>query len=79
MAIGKTASRLITAGLMWAFEMSAGAAEFPARHEHWRQGCTGEMKVDETGVSFHGRKGTPGTGDSRTFRNFVWRREVFIY
>ena len=57
MAIGKTASRLITAGLMWAFVSSAGAAEFPARHEHWRQGCIGEMKVDETGVSFHGSKG----------------------
>lgn len=65
MAIGKTAGCLITAGVVW-----ATAAQFPARHEHWRQGCAGVMNVDETGVSFRGPKGHAWTWKFQDIQEF---------
>lgn len=52
MAIGKTAGGLILAGVL-----SASAAQFAMRHEHWRGGCTGMMTADDRGVRFAGPKG----------------------
>jgi hypothetical protein len=52
MAIGKT-----TGCLILTFAACASAAQFSVRHEHWRHGCEGILKVDETGVSFEGPKG----------------------
>ena len=60
MAIGKTAGCLILAVAAWASDASAlesGSLEFTVRHEHWRQGCEGVMKVDARGVSFAGPNG----------------------
>ena len=52
MAIGKTASCLITAAAMW-----ASAAQFAVRHEHVYGGCQGVLTVDQLGVSYAGEKG----------------------
>ena len=45
----KTARGLI---LLAVAVVSAGAVEYPARHEHLRKGCTGRLTIDEHGVSF---------------------------
>jgi hypothetical protein len=50
MAFRKAAGCLILAAAL------AAAAQFPARHEHWRNGCEGVITVDERGVSFAGPK-----------------------
>jgi hypothetical protein len=49
MAIGKTASCMILAGV-------AMAAQFSVRHEHLKGGCSGVLTVDENGVTFEGPK-----------------------
>ncbi len=40
---------------------ACAAYEFPARHDHWRGGCAGMLKIDTDGVSFSqiGNKKTP--------------------
>lgn len=40
---------------------AASAYEFPARHDHWRRGCAGLLRIDADGVSFTqiGNKRTP--------------------
>jgi len=52
MALGKK-----TSGLILAFAMAAGAAQFPMRHRHLRGGCEGTLDVSESGVRFTGPKG----------------------
>jgi hypothetical protein len=51
MAFGKTAGCLIMAGAA-----IASAAQFPMRHEHFREHCEGVLTMDEGGVSFAGPK-----------------------
>jgi len=51
MAFGKTASCIILAGAAM-----ASAAQFPVRHEHWQDHCSGILTVDDKGVSFAGPK-----------------------
>jgi len=51
MAFGKTAGCLILAGAAM-----ASAAQFPVRHEHWREHCDGVLTVDGEGVAFRGPK-----------------------
>lgn len=43
---------------------AAYAAEYPARHDHWRRSCTGTLKVDDAGVSFTSPK-----------HSFAWKYE----
>jgi hypothetical protein len=50
MAFGKTAGCLIMAGA--GLMAPASAAQFPVRHEHWHDHCSGVLTVDGHGVSF---------------------------
>jgi len=53
----KTAYCLIAIALL-AGQPASGAEsrEFRVRHDHWRKGCVGTLRIDETGVSFEETK-----------------------
>ena len=38
--------------LLSAFALPCAALEYPARHDHWRRGCAGVLRIDSDGISF---------------------------
>jgi hypothetical protein len=66
MAFGKTAGCVILAGAAL-----ASAAQFPMRHEHWREHCSGVLTVDEKGVAFSGPKKHVWTWKYRDIRQLT--------
>lgn len=53
---------LCLAAPLWA----GSAREFPARHAHWRRGCAGILRFDDSGVGFEQK------GGDKTPHRFHW-------